>query len=105
MQFITGCKSDKKGAMRIHKESNGHLRAQRALLSHQQPVCESAFVQSFAKRTKDLQERDRREVAIKMTTTYFIAKEELPFCKFSALIALQKKNGLKLTSTYANDKT
>ena len=52
-----------------------------------------------------MQERDQREVAIKMTTAYFIAKEELPFSKFSPLIALQKKNGLELTSTYANDKS
>lgn len=52
-----------------------------------------------------MDERDRREVAIKMRTAYFIAKEELPFSKFNGLIALQKKNGLQLTSTYANDKT
>lgn len=104
-QFITGCKSDKKETMRIHAGSNGHLRAQRALLAQKKPIHETILAQSFSKATKDLAERDRREVAIKMTTAYFIAKEELPFSKFNALIALQKKNGLELTSTYANDKT
>jgi len=40
-----------------------------------------------------------------VTTAYFVAKEEPPFGKFNPLISLQKKNGLALTSTYANDKT
>ena len=42
---------------------------------------------------------------MKMTTAYFIAKEELPFSKFPGLINLQKKNGLQISSTYANDKS
>ena len=104
-QFITGCKSEKKETMRIHGESNGHLKAQKAVLAQQKAVRETVLAQSFSKGTKDMQERDQREVAIKMTTAYFIAKEELPFSKFSPLIALQKKNGLELTSTYANDKS
>lgn len=63
-------------------------------MAKQKPVRESVLVQSFSKATKDLEERDRREVAIKMTTAYFVAKEELPFSKFNGLIDLQKKNGL-----------
>lgn len=105
MQFITGCKSEKKETMRIHGESNGHLKAKKAVLAQQRPIRETVLAQSFFNTTKDLQERDRREVAVKMTTAYFIAKEELPFSKFSALVALQKKNGIELTSTYANDKS
>lgn len=104
-QFITGCKPTKKETMQKHATSNVHMRAQSATLAKQKPVRESVLVKSFSKGTKNLDERDRREVAIKMTTTYFIAKEELPFSKFNGLIALQKKNGLQLTSTYANDKT
>ena len=42
---------------------------------------------------------------MKTTTAYFIAKEELPFSKFQGLINLQKKNGLEISSTYANDKS
>lgn len=104
-QFITGCKSDKKETFQIHAKSNGHLRAHTALLSQQKPIRETILVQSFSKATKYLDERDRKEVAVKMTTAYFVAKEELPFSKFNPLISLQKKNGLELTSTYANDKT
>ena len=104
-QFITGCKSEKKETFQIHAKSNGHLRAHTVLLSQQKPVRETMLVQSFFKATKDLDGRDRKEVAVKMTTAYFVAKEELPFSKFNSLISLQKKNGLALTSTYANDKT
>ncbi len=81
------------------------MRAQYATLAKQKPVRESVLAKSFSKGTKNLEERDRREVAIKMTTAYFIAKEELPFSKFKGLIDLQNKNGIQLTSTYANDKT
>lgn len=49
-QFITGCKSHKKETMPIHGESNGHLCAQRALLSQQKPVCETTFKVSLKER-------------------------------------------------------
>ena len=62
------------------------------------------MLQSFSKGRKDQEERDHKEVAVKMTTAYFLAKEELSFSKFQALINLQIKNGLDMTSTYANDK-
>ena len=104
-RFITGCKSEKKKTFQIHAKSNGHLRTRTALLSQQKPVRETMLLQSFSRATKDLDERDRKEVAVKMTTAYFVAKEEPPFSKFSPLISLQKKNGLALTSTYPNDKT
>ena len=48
----------------------------------QKPVRETVIAQSLRKGRKDEEERDRREVAVKMTTAYFIAKEELPFSKF-----------------------
>ena len=65
----------------------------------------TVIAQSLSKGRKDEEERDQREVAVKMTTAYFIAKEELPFSKFQGLIDLQKKNGLERSSTYANDKS
>ena len=91
--------------MQKHAASNGHLRAQTAMLAKQKPVRETAIAQSLAKGKKEQEERDQREVAVKITTAYFLAKEEIPFSKFQGLIDLQKKNGLDLTSTYANNKT
>jgi len=81
-QFSTGCFSIKKDSMQKHAKSNGHLRAQTAVLAMQKPVRETVIAQSLGKGRKDEEERDRREVAVKMTTAYFIAKEELPFSKF-----------------------
>lgn len=42
-------------------------------------------------------------MAVKINTAYFIAKEELPFSKFGPILSLQKKNGLNINLTYAND--
>ena len=81
-QFLTGCFSIKKDSMQKHAKSNGHLRTQTAVLAMQKPVRETVIAQSLSKGRKDEEERDRREVAVKMTTAYFIAKEELPFSKF-----------------------
>ena len=79
--------------------------AQAAVLAKQKPVRETVLAQSFSKGRKDQEEKDQREVAVKMTTAYFLAKEKIPFSKFQGLINLQRKNGLELTSTYANNKT
>ena len=104
-QFLTGCTSTKKETVQKHASSNGHMRALKATIAKQKPMGETFIVQSFAKGTKDQEENKRREVALKMTTTYFVAKEELPFSKFEGLISLQKKNGVEFNSTYANDKS
>lgn len=82
IQFLTGCFSIKKSFMQKHAKSNGHLLAQTAVLAMQKPVCETVIAQSLGKGRKDDEERDRREVAVKMTAVYFISKEELPFSKF-----------------------
>lgn len=42
---------------------------------------------------------------MKLNTAYFITREELPSSKFEVLLALQKKNGLKINYPYANDKS
>lgn len=91
--------------MQKYAKSNGHLRAQTAVLAMQKPVRETVIAQSFNKGKKDEEEKARREVVVNMTTAYFIAKEKIPFSKFPGLINLQKKNGLQISSTYANDKS
>ena len=44
-------------------------------------------------------------MTIKMNMAYFVAEEELPFSKYEGLLSLQKRNGLEITMTYANDKS
>lgn len=93
-QFLTGCTS-----------TNGQLCAQAAALSKEKPVHEGPIAQSLARRRKEQEEKDRREEAVKITTAYCLAKEEIPFSNFPGLIDLQIKNGLELTCAYANNKT
>ncbi|XP_068749360.1 E3 SUMO-protein ligase KIAA1586-like [Montipora capricornis] len=102
-QFLTGCTSTKKETMQKHAASNGHLRAQAAALAKQKPVCQGPIAQSLARGIgRSMQEeKDRKEVTVKITTAYILAKEEIP----QGLIDLQIKNGLELTSTYGNNKT
>ena len=59
----------------------------------------------FFKRYKDQEERDRKEMAIKMNIAYIVVKEELPFSKCEGLVSPQKKNGLEINMTYANDQS
>ena len=40
-----------------------------------------------------------------MNTAYFEAKEELPFSNFEGLLSLQRKNGVNINPTYANEKS
>lgn len=104
-QFISGCNSFKKETIQIHGTSNGHLRALTAVQTKCESASQSSIAKSFWKGTKDKEERDRREMAVKLNTAYFVAKEELPFSKFEGLLALQKKNGVEINSTYSNDKS
>lgn len=90
-QFLAGCASTKKETMQKHAASNGHIRAQAAVLAKQKPIRETAIAQSLAKGRKDQEEKDRKEVAVKMTTAFYLAKEEFPFSKFQGLIELSKK--------------
>lgn len=62
--------------MQKHAKSNGHLRAQTAVLAMQKPVHETVIGESFNKSRKDEEEKERREVAVKMTTAFFTGKQE-----------------------------
>ena len=75
-QFLTGCFSIKKESMQKHAKSNGHLRAQNAVLAMQRPVHETVIGESFNKSRKDEEEKERREVAVKMTKAFFTGKQE-----------------------------
>lgn len=48
--------------------------------------------------------QNRKELEANMNTAYLIAKE-VPFTKFQPIFSLQKKNGLDMSLTYANDKS
>ena len=103
--FLTGSRTFKKETLTKHNATGGHLLARDAVLAKQQPLVSAPIAQSFRKGEKVLEEQTRNEFAAKINTAYLVAKEELPFSKFGPILELQKKNGLDINQTYANDKS
>ena len=106
--FLTGSQTFEKETLQKHNVTGGHLRARDALLAKQQPLETIPIAQSFRKGEKIIKDQSRKEFAAKINTAYLrfkIAKEELPFNKYGPILALQKKNGLDISQTYANDKS
>ena len=101
--FLTGSCTFKKETLQKHGVSGPHLRARDGLLAKQKPLKEAPIAQSLQKGKEAVEEQNRNEMAVKINTAYFIAKEELPFSKFGPILSLQKKNGLNINLTYAND--
>ena len=104
-EFLVGCRTFKKETLQKHSIGGGHLRARDALLAKQNPVQNSPIAQGLQRGGKAAEEKTRKELEAKFNTAYLIAKEELPFTKYQAILSLQKKNGLSISTTYANDKS
>lgn len=77
--------------MQKHTASNGHLRAQTAVLAKQKTVRETAIAQSLAKGKKEQEERDQREVAVKITTAYFWQKKKSLSASFRVSLICRKR--------------
>ncbi|RMX50300.1 hypothetical protein pdam_00022643 [Pocillopora damicornis] len=75
------------------------------LQAKKKSIVESQIVESFSKINKDMQSQRWKEMEAKINTTYFIAKEELPFSKFEGLLMSQSKNGVILNNIYAKKKS
>lgn len=102
-EFVSGCRTFKKETLQKHN-IGGHLRIRDTSLAKQKPMKNSPNAQGLRRGGKVLEEQNREELEVKENTAYLIAKEELPFPKFHPILSLQKKNGLDLNMTYANDK-
>ena len=104
-EFLAGCRTFKKESLQKHSVGGGHHRARDALLAKQKPVQNSPIVQGLQRGGKAAEEKTRKEMEAKFNTAYLIAKEKLPFSKYQAILSLQRKNGLDISTTYANDKS
>ena len=102
---MKGCTSFKKDTIKKHAASNGHIRTRENSFAEQKTIEDSQIFQTFSKINKQIQSQVRKEMEIKLNTAYFVAKEELPFSKFEGLLSLQRKNGVSINLTYANDKS
>ena len=73
-------------------------------MTKQKALEDRPIMKSFVTMSNKSDEEQRNDVAKKMNTAYFIAKEELPFTKFCKLLDLQRKNGLQIREMYSTDK-
>ena len=103
-EFVKGCKTFKRETLKKHSESFQHIRARDSYLSKQKAEEDRPIFKSFVRMRNKCDEEQRNDVAMKINTAYFIAKEELPFTKFPKLLDLQRKNGLQIGETYSTDK-
>ena len=102
--FVTSCKTFKPETMKKHNQSFTHIRSCDSFMAKQKAVEDRPIMKSFVKTSNKSDEEQRNDVAKKMNTAYFVAKEELPFTKFPKLLDLQRKNGLQIGETYSTDK-
>ena len=95
-EFVKGCKTFKRETLKKHSENFTHMRACDSYLAKQKAEEDRPIFKSFIRMSNKCDEEQRKDVAMKMNTAYFIAKEELPFTKFPNLLDLQRKNGLQI---------
>ena len=101
--FVTGTDHFKKETLQYHARSKNHIAARDAQLCKQGKVAGQASIQTaFQQQRQEQSSKDNVDLKCKINTAYVLAKEELPFTKFRPLLDLQKKNGLAVSSTYAN---
>ena len=103
-EFVKGCKTFKRETKKKHSESFLHMRAHDSYLAKQKAEEDRPIFKSFVIMKNKCDEEQRKDVAMKINTAYFIAKEELPFTKFPKLLDLQRKNGLQIGERYSADK-
>ena len=106
--LVNGCDNLKRETLIKHLKSKSHIYCRDCYLNSasgssksasQQKALPEVFARQETAQRADLQ----RELEIKFNVAYLIAKEELPFTKFLALLLLHKKNGAAISPTYDND--
>ena len=85
-----------------HGGSTKHQRCRDKCLA---PTKSAPIGQAFDRQKAAALSAEEAELEIKFNTAYTIAKEELAFTKFKPLLSLQRKNGMDINMTYANDKS
>ena len=49
-------------------------------------------------------EKDKQTLTVRFNTAYYLAKNERPYSEFGDLLTLQKKNGVKTSDMYRNER-
>ena len=67
---------------------------------NQEVVSSSAIGRGLAK----MAEKDKQTLTVRFNTAYYLAKNERPYSEFGDLLTLQKKNGVKTSDMYRNER-
>lgn len=97
--YISGHSISKRDNVYKHGTSKQHSTWIDVHIAASQPVCTGTVTAAVDKQLSTMNEDMLREIKIKMTIAYCIAKE--PFTKFGPLI-LPHKNGINLSTAYDN---
>ena len=103
-QFVNGTSHFKKETVRVHSQSIGHRRAAESFRMKNTSVRESSLATAFKKAFLNWDEQLVKDLRIKITTAYHIAKMEKPFVEYESLMELQHLNGLTVSKSYNTDK-
>ena len=97
----SGCVSFKRESLVLHNNSKHHRSIRDSVVSAKKS--KSTVKDNFQRQERRKDDDNLNDMAIKMTTAYTIAKEELPFTKFKALVEMQRQNGVAIKDHYLND--
>lgn len=89
-EFITGTNHFKKETVRKHGDSYKHKNARDHIIAKNAPQTTS-LARAVSRACELRYEKEWKELKMKFNAAYMIAREELPFNKFSSQILLMRK--------------
>ena len=106
IKWITGCENYKLSAARDHCEGDPHKHAMKCYLKaentdyvEERVVNQSSLIESFTVGDQ----RTAEQVKKKFEVAYFVAKEEVAFKKYPAIVKLEELHGVDIGQSYRND--
>uniref|UniRef100_A0A3B1J4P0 TTF-type domain-containing protein n=1 Tax=Astyanax mexicanus TaxID=7994 RepID=A0A3B1J4P0_ASTMX len=100
--FVTGTNHFKKETVKKHGDSRKHKNARDWFIAKRAPT-ETPLARAVTRACDKTAEKEIKELKMKFNTAYMIAREELPFTKFTSQVLLMRKNGLDVSKTYDNN--
>ncbi|XP_056461740.1 uncharacterized protein LOC130401795 [Gadus chalcogrammus] len=101
--FRTGNPNLKRDAVVKQSESVRHSRCRDLYINHTQSNNPGTVEAAVGRQVAISNQDALRQLKVKFTIGYVIAKEEIAFTKFGPRIALHHKNGFNINPTYDND--
>jgi len=98
-QFITGCTMFKKDTLQKHQMSAKHISCSNIFFEGKKHVLEKVVQRVNTK----LDEATHKDLSVKFSIAYTIAKTETAFTHFEPWVLTHAKNGVAISKTYCNE--